>query len=110
MYFIPPDGKTQHFLGYFTLDVQHKTSPDVIPITFYVFEDTIRPFTLLSYPASIHLGNVELKVPNEASFHAVVHSITDSSNVKQVSFSTPLHSSTTKKAPTQKLKLKPVLK
>ena len=110
MYLVPHDGQT-HFLGYFTIDIQHKTSPDVIPTSFYVFEYSTRPFTLLSYPASIHLGIMEFKAPNEASSHTLVDSITDRSNIKQVSFSTPLHSSTTtKKAPTQRPKLKPALK
>ena len=106
----PHDGKT-HFLGYFTIDVQHKTSPDAIPISFHVFKDSTRPFTLLSYPTSIHLGIVEFKVPNEASSHIVVDSITNSSDANQGSFHTPLHSSTTtKKTPTQKPKLKSALK
>ena len=87
----PHDGHTQHFLGYFTIDVQHKTTPDVIPISFYIFEDSTRPFMLLSYPASIHLGIMELKVPNEALSHAMVNSITNNTDVKQVSFSNPLH-------------------
>ena len=79
-----PDGHTQHFLGYFTIDLHHKTTLDVIPISFYVFEDSTRPFMLLSYPASIHLGIMEFKVPNKASSHAVVDSITNNRDVKQV--------------------------
>ena len=48
---------------------------------------------------------MEFKVPNEASSHAVIDSITDCSNIKQVSFSTPLHSSTTtKKVPAHETK------
>ena len=60
------DGTTHNFIGFFTIDVQHKTKPDVIPISFYVFKDSTRPSTLLSYAASIHLGIIEFKVPNEA--------------------------------------------
>ena len=99
----PHGGHIQWFLGYFTIDVQHKTTPDVIPISLYVFEDSTRPFMLLSYPASIHLGIMEFEVPNEASSHAMVNSITNNTDVKQVSFSNLLHySMTAKKMPTKK--------
>ena len=99
----PHDGRIQQFLGYFTIDVQHKTTPKFIPLSFYIFEDSTRPFTLISYPASIHLGIVEFKVPNEATSHAMVNSITNNPDSKHVSFSSPLHSITpTKKMPTKK--------
>ena len=69
--------------------VQHKTTPDIIPIIFYVFEDSTRPYTLLSYPASVHLGIVKFKVTNEASSHAVISAITNTSETQQVTLSTP---------------------
>ena len=66
---------------------------------------------LLTYPASIYLGIVEFKVPNEANSHAVVDSITNTPYVKQVSFSTPLHYRTTaKKMQTKKSILKSLMK
>ena len=40
----PHDGTTHRFIGFFTVDVQYKTKPDVIPITFYIFKDPTRPF------------------------------------------------------------------
>ena len=89
----PHNGRTKQFLGYFMIDVQHKTSPQITPLSFYIFEETTRPFTLISYPTSTHLGIVEFKVPNEASTHAMVNSITNTPNSKQVSFNNPLHSS-----------------
>ena len=67
----PHDGTTHKFIGFFTVDVQHKTKPDVIPISFYVFKDSMRPFTLLSYSASIHLGILESKVPSEARSYKI---------------------------------------
>ena len=78
-------------LAFFSIDVQHKTKPDIIPISFYVFKDSTRPSTLLSYAASIHLGIIEFKVPNEANSHTI-----DSiqSKKKKISFSTPLCYST----------------
>ena len=107
----PYDGHTQHFMGYFTIDVQHKTSPQIIPFSFCVFENSTRPFTLLSYSTSIHLGIMEFKVPNEVSSHAMVHSITNNPDTKQVSFSNPLHySNTAKKSPTKKSPKKSLLK
>ena len=62
----PHDGTTHKFIGFFMVDVQHKTRPYVIPISFYVFKDSTRPSTLLSYAASIHLCILEFKVPIEA--------------------------------------------
>ena len=107
----PHDGKTQSFSGFFTIYVQHKTSPEIIPIIFYIFKDSTRPFTLLSYPASIHLEIFEFKVLNEASSHAVMDLITNNTEAKQVTFSTPLHTSTpSKKTPPKKPKLKSIFK
>ena len=57
------DGKTHHFSGFFTVDVQHKTKCDIIPISFYVFKDSTRPSTLISYSTSIHLGLSSSKSP-----------------------------------------------
>ena len=107
----PHDGTTKQFLGYFTIDVQHKTSPQILPLTHYVFEDISRPFTLISYPASIHLGIVEFKVPNEVGTHTQVSSVTNTPNTKNVSFNDPLHySMPTKKKPTMKSPKKSLLK
>ena len=41
------DDTTHKFIGFFMVDVQHKTRPDAIPISFYVFKDSTRPSTLL---------------------------------------------------------------
>ena len=100
------DGTTHNFFGFFTIDVQHKTKADVI--SFYIFKDSTRPFTLLSYAASIHLGIIEFKVPNEANSHTIDSIKTKK---KKISFSTPLCYSTPTKS-TQKMsqKLKPALK
>ena len=69
------------------------------------------PFMLLSYPPFIQFSIVEFKVPNDASSHAMVHSITNNTDVKQVSFSNPLHySMTAKKTPTKKPALKSLAK
>ena len=68
------------------VDVQHKTKPDVIPISFYIFKDSTRPFTLLPYSASIHLEILEFKVSNEARSYK----INAISKQKSVSFNTPL--------------------
>ena len=65
------DGTTHKFIGFFMVDVQHKTKPDVIPISFYVLKDSTRPFTLLSYSASLHLGILEFKVSNEARSYKI---------------------------------------
>ena len=80
------DGTTKQFLRYFTIDVQHKTSPQIIPLTFYIFEDISRPFTLISYPTSIHLGIVEFKVPDGAGTHALLSSVTNTPNIKMFFF------------------------
>ena len=59
------DGGCSHFLGYIVLNIQHKTTPQILPIKFYVFEDYTNPTTLLSYAASSRLGIVQFTVPNE---------------------------------------------
>ena len=65
---------------------------------------------LLSNPASIHLGIIEFKVPNEASSYNI-NSIPNNTDVKQVSLSNPLHYSVTaKKSPTKKSAWKSPLK
>ena len=97
------DSKTV-ILRIITTQVQHKTTPDIIFITFYVFEDSTRPFTLQSYPASVHLGIVKFKVPNKASSHAVIDTILNTKEAKQVTFSTPLHTNTSSKKKTNKNK------
>ena len=107
----PHNGTKKQFLRYFTIDVQHKTSPQILPLTFHVFEDILRPFTLICYPASIHLDIVEFKVPNKAGTHAQVSSVTNTPNTKHVSFSKPLHYSTpTKKKPSMKSPKKSLLR
>ena len=60
------DGECRHFLGYIVLNIQHKTTPQILPIKFYVFEDYTNPTTLLSYAASSRLGIVHFTIPNEA--------------------------------------------
>ena len=60
------DGKLKHFLGYLVLNIQHKTTSQILPIKFYVFEDHSSPDILLSYAASSRLGIVQFTVPNEA--------------------------------------------
>ena len=94
----------------FTIKVQHKTFPEIIPITFYVFKDPTRPFTLLSYPALDPLGIVKFKIPNETSSYAAIDTITNTTEAKQVTFSTPLHTSTPNKKKVSKAqKLKSIL-
>ena len=101
------DGTTHRFIGFFMIDVHHKTKLGIIPISFYVLKDSIRPFTLLLYSASIHLGILKFKFPNEARTHAI-HVITKKKNV---SFNTPLcYSTPTKSTPDQQQKLKSALK
>ena len=108
----PHDSISQSFLGFFTSEVRHKTTPDIIPITFYTSEDSIRSYTLLSYLASVHLGIVKFKVPTKAESYTVIDAITNiGQEAKQVTCSIPLQSSkpVTKKS-TRKQKLKSVLK
>ena len=59
------DGKHRHLFGYIVLNIQHKTTPQILPIKFYVFEDHTNPEILLSYAASSQLGIVQFTVPNE---------------------------------------------
>ena len=102
------DGTTHNFIGFFTIDVQHKTKLDVLPISFYVFKDSTRLPTLLSYAASIHPGIIEFRVPNETRSHSI-DSI--NSKKKKISFSTPLcYSKPTNITPKKSQKLKPALK
>ena len=66
---------------------------------------------LISYPTSIHFGIVEFKVPNEASTHTLVSSVTNTPDNKKVSFNNPLHySMPVKKKPTTKSSKKSLLK
>ena len=88
------DGQRKHFLGFFTVDIQHKTLPKLIPLSFYIFQDTTNPHLLLSYSASVHLGIVEFKIPNEAKANAMVSSVTNTRVNKKVSYKDPLCSST----------------
>ena len=88
------DGQKKQFLGFFTMDIQRNTSPKLLPLSFYIFEDKTNPFWLLSYSASLHLGIVEFKIPNEASTHAMVSSVTNTLQNQNVSFKVPLCSST----------------
>ena len=91
---LPHDGKTQSFLGCFKSKVQHKKTRHTIPNTFYVIEDSIRPYTLLSYPVSVHLDIVEFKVPKEANSQAAIDAITNTTEeAKHVTFRTPLQTS-----------------
>ena len=41
------DGKRRHLLGYIVLNIQHKTTPQILPIKFYVFEDHTTPRDLI---------------------------------------------------------------
>ena len=59
------DGECRHFLGYIVLNVQHKTTPQILPIKFYVFEDFTNPTIILSFAASSRLGIVQFTVPNK---------------------------------------------
>ena len=58
------DSKPQQFLGYFIINIHHKTISKTLPVRFYVFQDTTNPPILLSYSASERLGIIEFKVPN----------------------------------------------
>ena len=103
----PHDGQKKHFLGFFTIDIKHKT----LPLSFFIFEDTTNPFLLLSYSTSIHLGIVEFKIPNEANANAIDGSVTNSLVNKKVSYKVPLCSSTPAKViPTMPKPKKPILK
>ena len=104
------DSQKKHFLGFFTIDIQHKTLPRLILLS-YIFEDTTNPFLLLSYSASIHLGIVEFKIPHKANANAMVSSVTNTPVNKKVSYKVPLCSSTpTKVIPMMPEPKKPILK
>ena len=81
------DETPQQFLGYFIVDIHHKTKPEVLPIRFYVFNDTTSPKILLSYTASERLGIVKFQIPNEAPSIA----LDTISMKKHVMFKKPLH-------------------
>ena len=85
------DMTPQRFLGYFITDIQHKSQPDILQVRFFVFKDNTSPQILLSYSASIRLGIMEFKVPNEAPVTAL-DAITQ--HKKCITFSNPLHSHT----------------
>ena len=78
------DSKPQQFLGYFSLNIHHKTISKTLPVRFYVFQDTTNPPILLSYSASERLGIIEFKVPNEVPSAIAVDTITTN---KKVTFS-----------------------
>ena len=81
---------SKSFLGYFTIDVQHKTEQKIILITFYIFENTTRPQDLLYNPPSTHLGIIEFKVPEEVPNTTGTDAITNICQPKQITFSSPL--------------------
>ena len=101
----------QKFLGYFIADIQHKSLPDILQVRFFVFKDNTSPKILLSYAASIRLGIIEFKVPNEVPSKAL-DAITR--HKKHVTFSNPLHShihmKTNNKSQCHNSPLKPVIK
>ena len=43
------DGQKKHFLGFFTIDIQHKTLPKLTPLSFYIFQDTKNPTAATMY-------------------------------------------------------------
>ena len=66
------------------------------------------PYCHTQHPST---WEVKFKLPNEASSHAVKDAITNTTKSKQVTFSTPLHTSTpNNKKESKKQKLKSVLK
>ena len=83
------DGECRNFLGYIVLNVQHKATPQILPIKFYVFEDFTNPTTLLCYVASSRLGIVQFMVPNEtpvnfpSRINAIAHNKTVTSSQHQ---------------------------
>ena len=84
------DSKPQQFLGYFIINIHHKTISKTLPVRFYLFQDTTNPPVLLSYSASERVGIIEFKVPNEAASTIVVDTITTN---KKVTFSNWLETS-----------------
>ena len=81
------DSKPQRFFGNYIINIHHKTLSKILPVRFYIFQDTTNPPILLSYPAFERLGITEFKVPNEASSPAAIDTITTD---KKVTFSNPL--------------------
>ena len=77
----------QQFLGFFIADIHQKTTPEILPVRFYVFKDTTSPKILLSYAASERLGIVKFQIPN-AILSTALDTITSG---KHVSFRTLLH-------------------
>ena len=93
------DSKPQQFLGYFIINIHHKTISKTLPFRFYVFQDTTNPPILLSYSASERLGIIEFKVPNEAPSAIAVDTITTN---KKVTFSNPLETGKSTKGSNKK--------
>ena len=73
----------ENLLGYIVLDIKHKTLPKVLPIKFFVFEDSTSPHILLSYSASSRLGIVQFTVPNKVpvNFPTMINAITNPKTV-----------------------------
>ena len=65
------------------LNIQHKTTPPILPIKFYVFEDFTNPTIILSYAASSRLGIVQFPVPSETpvNFPSRINAITHNKTV-----------------------------
>ena len=80
------DGKHRHILGYIVLNIQHKTTPQILPIKFYVFEDQTNPEILLSYAASSRLGIVQFTVSNKTPVNCPLW-INTITQIKTVTFS-----------------------
>ena len=55
----------QQFLGFFIADIHHKTTPEILPVRFYVLKDTTSAKIPLSYAALERLGIVKFQIPNE---------------------------------------------
>ena len=80
---------------------------EVLPIIFYVFNDTTSPKILLSYAASERLGIVKFQIPNEAPSIA----LDTISMKKHVTFWMPPHTyRPAKPKNTVQLPLKPAIK
>ena len=80
------DETPQQFLGFFIADIHHKSTPDILPVRFYVFKDTTSPKILLSHAASEKLSIVKFQIPNETP--TAVDAITTK---KCLTFRTPIH-------------------
>ena len=61
---IAHDMRPQKLLGYFIVEIHHKTLPDMFQVRVFAFKDTKSPKMSLSYAASNRLGIIELKIPN----------------------------------------------